>query len=80
MFSAENIGKIAIRCNKEITYFVLTEEITLSDILKETNYPKTGQFYIKNSRNPLELDVPLIKQGIGNTEDIECIFTFHIIE
>ena len=40
---------ITVRHIHEIIQYLLTEKLSLHDILKETDYPATGQFVIKGT-------------------------------
>lgn len=64
---------ITVRHIHEIIPYLLTEKLTLHDILKEMDYPTTGQFVIKGTEKPLTLDVPLAKQGVESNMELECI-------
>lgn len=72
MYFAEEVNMITVRHIHEIIQYLLTEKLTLHDILKETDYPATGQFVIKGTEKPLTLDVPLVKQGVENKMELEC--------
>lgn len=73
MYFAEEVNLITVRHIHEIMQFLLTEKLTLHDVLQETDYPTTGQFVIKGTEKPLTLDVPLVKQGVENKMELECI-------
>ena len=64
---------ITVRHIHEIIQYLLTEKLTLHDILKESGFPTAGQFVIKGTEKPLTLDVPLVKQGVENNMELECI-------
>lgn len=73
MYISDETNIITVRHAHDIIQFVLTEKLTLRDILNETDYPSTGQLFIKGVEKPLKSDVPLVKQGVENKMELECI-------
>ncbi|CBK23601.2 uncharacterized protein [Blastocystis hominis] len=71
LYIADETNIITVQYAHDIIQFVLTEKLTLRDILSETDYPSTGQLYIKGVEKPLKSDVPLVKQGVENKMELE---------